>query len=110
MKVLGKRYVWTNMGQDVTRFCHQCYQCQKSAAGKLVPVPMGSQVHAEAPNEVLHFDFLHMGPSSTGEVYVCVLKDDHSGLLQGTNHAAADTDAFLSAAHRWFDLFGIPHV
>ncbi|KAH9185665.1 hypothetical protein AeNC1_012358 [Aphanomyces euteiches] len=106
-QTISERYFWTDMASDVTRFCKQCFHCQKSAAGKVIPVPLGSQIHASMPNEILHFDFLYVGPSDTGEQYVCLLKDDHSMLVQYTPHVAADTEAFCTAAHRWFDLFGI---
>ncbi|OQR81193.1 hypothetical protein ACHHYP_16666 [Achlya hypogyna] len=42
------------------------HTCDKGLRWSLIL--MGSQIHADKPNEVLHFDFLYMGHSTTGEV------------------------------------------
>ncbi|KAH9137013.1 hypothetical protein AeRB84_018060 [Aphanomyces euteiches] len=90
LKVVSERFTWCDLIKDVKLFCSQCFHCQKLASGTMVPVPLGSEIHASRPNEVLHFDFFYMGPSDTGDMYVCILKDDHSMCLQGTNHPSAD--------------------
>lgn len=46
--------------------------------GNKIPRPLSSVVHASRSNEVLPFYYLYLGGSTTGNMYVFVLKDDIS--------------------------------
>jgi hypothetical protein len=47
-----------------------------------VPRPLGTQLHATKPNEILHFYFLYIGLSKDGKYqHLLLLKDDLSGYL-----------------------------
>ena len=44
-------------------FVRQCVHCADTRSGDVVPRPLGETVHGTAPNEVVHFDYLHVGVS-----------------------------------------------
>jgi hypothetical protein len=73
-----------------------------------MPHPLGTQLHATKPNEILPFDFLYIWLSRDGKYqYFLLLKDDLSGYLWlvqcRTPYAAATVDALM----RWFAVFGV---
>jgi hypothetical protein len=62
-----KEYVaWTTMAKDVKVFVQNCMHCVATVARDKVPRPLGTQLHATKPNEILHFDFLYIGLSRDG--------------------------------------------
>jgi hypothetical protein len=76
-----KEYVaWTTMAKDVKFFVQNCLHCVATIRGDQVPRPLGTQLHATKPNEILPFGFLYIGLSRHGKYkYLLLLKDDLSG-------------------------------
>ncbi|CAM9685520.1 unnamed protein product, partial [Sphacelaria rigidula] len=78
--------VWQGIKTNVREFVRQCLHCADSRAGGFVPRPFGETVHGTTPNEVVHFDFLHVGESGplasqglsedAGFRYILVIMDD----------------------------------
>jgi hypothetical protein len=62
-----------------------------TTGGLRTPRPLGEAIHAERPNQVLHFDFLFMGLATTEQKYILILKDDFSGFIM--LHACHDADS-----------------
>ena len=66
-------------------FVRQCLHCADTRSGDVVPRPPGETVHGTAPNEVVHFDYLHVGgsgpqasqglPENGGFRYILVIMD-----------------------------------
>ena len=108
---LAKSFQWTSLHEDVKDFCQQCIHCLSTSGGMRVPRPLGEQIHATKPNEVLHFDFLYMKklPKNGGK-YILVLKDDFSNLVFLSTHETADADAVVEAITKWASFFGVPHT
>ena len=75
--------------------------------GNRVPRPMGHTLHADLPNEVIHFDFLYMGPSDTGQKYALILKDDASSFLSLEAYDGADVTAAVESLMRWLASFAV---
>jgi Integrase core domain/Integrase zinc binding domain len=104
-----KEYLaWTTMAKDVKVVVQNCLHCVATIPGDKVPRPLGTQLHATKPNEILHFDFLYIDLSRDGKYkYLLLLKDYLSGYLWlvscRTAHAAATVDALM----RWFSVFGV---
>jgi hypothetical protein len=70
------------MEMDVKVFVQYCLHCVATIPEENVPRPLGTQLHATKPNEILHFDFLYVGLSRDGKYqYSLLLKDDLSGYL-----------------------------
>jgi transposase InsO family protein len=73
-----------------------------------VPRPLGTQLHATKPNEILHFDFLYIGLSRDRKYqYLLLLKDDLSGYLWLVPCRMADAAATVDALMRWLAVFGV---
>jgi Integrase zinc binding domain len=67
-----KEYVaWTTMAKDVKVFVQNCLHCVATVPGDKVPHPLGTKLHATKPNEILHFDFLHIGLSRAESISTC---------------------------------------
>ena len=78
-EIMGKRFWWPGMNKDIDKFIHQCLLCVKSRGGGMVPRPLGAQLRASKPKELLHFDFLQMAlTADEGDEYLLVLKDGFS--------------------------------
>jgi Integrase core domain/Integrase zinc binding domain len=103
-----KEYVaWTTMAKDVKVFVQNCLHCVATIPEDKVPRPLGTQLHATKPNEILHFDFLYIGLSRDGTYqYLLLLKDDLSGYLWIVPRRTADAAATGNALMRWFAVFG----
>jgi Integrase zinc binding domain len=98
-----KEYVaWTTMAKDVKVFVQNCLHCVATIPGDKVPRPLGTQLHATKPNEILHFDFLHFGLSRDGKYqYLLLLKDNLSGYLWLVTCRTTDAAATVDALMRW---------
>jgi hypothetical protein len=76
-----KEYVaW--MAKDVKVFVQNFLHCVATIPGDKVHLPLGTQLHATKPNEILHFDSLYIELSRDGKYqYLLLLEDDLSGHL-----------------------------
>jgi transposase InsO family protein len=71
-----------------------------------VPRPLGTQLHATKPNEILRLDFLYIGLSRDGKYqYLLLLTDDLSGYLWLVPCRTADAAATVDALMQWFAVF-----
>jgi transposase InsO family protein len=72
-----------------------------------LPGPLGTQLHATKPNEMLHLDFIYIGLSRQGKnQYLLLLKDDQRGYLWLVPCRTTDAAATVDAMMRWFAVFG----
>ena len=54
VEILSQNVFWENMERDVATWRAQCLQCLKLAQGGWIPRPLGLQLIAEFPGEVLN--------------------------------------------------------
>jgi Integrase core domain/Integrase zinc binding domain len=105
---IKKYVVWTTMAKDFKVFAQNCLHCVATIPEDKVPRPLGTQLHATKPNEILHFDFLSIGLSRNGKYqYLLLLKDDSSGYPWLLPCRTADAAATVNALMRWFAVFGV---
>ncbi|OQR83686.1 hypothetical protein ACHHYP_14408 [Achlya hypogyna] len=97
---------WSTMKADVDYFLKSCLHCMK-VRGKVVPRPYGATLHAEKPNELLHFDWLSLPTAYNGMAYVLVMKDDMSGFCILYPSSTADATTTAQALMHWFAMFGV---
>jgi Integrase zinc binding domain len=64
---ITKYVAWTTMAKDVKVFVQNCLHYVATVPGDQVPRPLGTQLRATKPNEILHFDFLYIGLSRDGK-------------------------------------------
>jgi transposase InsO family protein len=96
------------MAKDVKVFLKTCLHCVSTIPGDIVPCPLGTQLHATKPNEILHFDFLYIRLSSDGKYqYLLLLKDALSLYLWPVTCRTADAAATVDALMRWFAVFRV---
>jgi hypothetical protein len=97
-----KEYVaLTTMVKDVKVFVQNCLHCIATIPGDKVPRPLGTQINAIKPNEILHLDFLYIGLSRDGKYqFLLLLKDDLSGYLWLVPCRTADAVATVDALMR----------
>ena len=81
LKNISEHFFWQTMQADITSFCNTCLHREATTGGLRKPRPFAHTMHADRPNELLHFDYLYMNESATGEKYVLILKDDASSFI-----------------------------
>jgi transposase InsO family protein len=96
------------MANAVKVFVQNWLHCVATITKDKVLRPLGTQLHAIKPNEILHFDFLYIRLSIDGKYeYLLLLKDDLSGYLWLVPCLTADAAATVDALMRWFVVFGV---
>ena len=95
------------MKTDISVFCNTCLHCLTTIGGQRVPRPLGHAIHADKPNQLIHFNFLYMYPGDDNMKYVFIIKDDHSSfvLLEATEDCDAQTAT--KTLLKWFSMFGV---
>lgn len=101
-------FTWTGLRRDTTDFVQSCLFCVLSKTGSKIPRPLSRTLHASRPNEVLHFDYLYLGASESGEMYVLVLKDDLSGYCWIEETKSANAEHAAATLARWNRTFTSP--
>lgn len=79
--IIKDKLVWSTMHSDIKSLVQSCIVCVLCSIGSKVLRPLGQQLHSKEVSELLHFDFLYTGESSTGEEYILILKDDFYGYV-----------------------------
>ena len=62
-------------------------------------------IHAVKPNEIIHFDFLYMGPGIHNFKYILVIKDDLSSYVWLCPATSANAETVAKELSRWIDTF-----
>ena len=96
------------MKTGISVFCSTCLHYLSTVGGERVPRTLGHTIHADRPNEMIHFDFLYMHGTETGDKkYIMIIKDDHPSffMLQAIEDATAESAAWCLL--QWFSLFGV---
>ena len=79
--IVRENFYSGSVQEDVSEFVRSCIHCIITRAVEVVPRPLGSALHGKPPNEVVHIDFLYMGPGIGDLKYILVVKDDLSGFV-----------------------------
>jgi hypothetical protein len=102
-------FTWPNMRDQVKRWVCKCLQCIKLAGGKLMPRPLGHQLLATLPMEVVAIDFLDMGRGKGGYKYLLVIVGQltRTSVMVATKDETAHTAATIFCT-RWLAFFPDP--
>lgn len=106
---LRKKFFWATMTTDVRIFVRSCIHCLSTTGGEKVPRPFGSSVHGTSANDLLQFDYIEIAPSSTGEKYVLMLRDDHSEYCWFFAFPDTSAENATRAIIDWSAAFGVPN-
>ncbi|KAG3194621.1 hypothetical protein PC128_g9193 [Phytophthora cactorum] len=107
LEKIANEFFWKNIEKDIEVFVRRCLHCASTLGGPPQPHLLGEAMHAERPNELIHWDFLYMGDSTSGETYVLVIKDDASKLVWLVPCEAADAETIFHCLTDWFSIFGV---
>ena len=110
-KQIEECFWWPNMAADVKWWAEHCLQCIKLAGGDIMPRPMGYQLRATQPMEVVAMDFLDMPTSRKkwGFKAVLVIVDQLTRVCTCTptkDKTAATAAKIL--VDRWLSFFPDP--
>lgn len=91
----------------ILEFTKQCLLCIQTKGGHSIPRPLGRTIQAQAPNDVIHFDFYHVGLADNGWDSILVVKDGltHFVELQGCGRKSVDLT--VETLLGWFKRYGI---
>ena len=103
---IKNHFWWKNIDAEIKAFCLSCIHCLITHTGQLIPRPLGHTLHAEKPNEIIHFDFCYITPGENGFDYVLILKDDLSGFVRLVPATNANAETTADALIDWFSCFG----
>ena len=98
---------WRTMKQDISAFCDSCFHCISTIGGKRNPRPMGHALHADKPNEIIHFGYLIMGASLSEEAYTLIIKDDLSTYTWLLPVKAIYAETSADCLLKWFAAFSV---
>lgn len=104
-KTIADKFSWPTLSDDVKKFVRGCLHCM-IVGDRVIPRPFGEAIHASAPNEVIHFDFLSLPESKSGSQYILVLKDDMSSYCELIVCDEATADTACRGLLDWFKRFG----
>ena len=96
------------MREDVAKWRKSCLQCVKNAKGDTVPRPLGTMLIPEFAGEVLMSDYIEIGPSDEGFVYVLMSVDKLSKLVEFVPTEAATAIPVSKAIIDWGSRYGLP--
>ncbi len=103
---LRERFTWSTLDADAAALVANCIHCIMAKTGQKIPRPLSATLHATLPNQVIHFDFLYMGPGTDKAKYILVVKDDLSSYTWLHVAAHADAETCAAALARWIRTFG----
>ena len=107
---IKKHFYWKYMNKDIDLFCKNCLHCRVSG-DSMIPRPLGEAIHGSKRGEVLHYDYLNVGPSSDEYEhvykYVLVIKDDFSGFVELVPCSNADSSHVVKALLYWYSRYGV---
>ena len=106
-KILERRFIWKNMKEQVAEFLKQCIHCLAVNGGRKIPRPWGSTMHADKPNQIIWFDFLHVGQSYNGFKYLLTIRCAFSGYIELIPAKQCDSVTASKGLLDWFKRFGI---
>jgi uncharacterized protein YcbX len=95
------------VSKDIKVFVGSRFHCIASAQGETTPRPRGEALHAFKPNEIIHLDYLYMGPSVDDTKYVLIAKDDYSNYVWLKQCKNVDADSTAAVLIEWFAAFGV---
>lgn len=104
--IVKESFWWRNMARDISELIKGCLHCMVTRTGSMVPRPLGSALHGNRPNEVVHMDYLYMGPACDDKLYLFLIRDDLSGYVWLWPTDSCTSEAAAEALSVWIGVFG----
>jgi hypothetical protein len=100
---------WPGMEKDVKSFVSACIHCMASRKSIMLR-PWGEQVRSSARNQLIAFDFLHMGTSSQGNKKVLVVTDALTSFTKLFIAREENASIVATSLFEWIAMFGRPEI
>ena len=110
VKLINEVFTWHGMNDEVQQWVARCLQCIKLAGGGRIPRPMGHQLLAQKPMEVVALDFMSIRANRWGGYkHILVIVDQLTRIcvLVPTKNQTAATAARIFC-ERWLAFFPEP--
>lgn len=107
-RALRQKFFWTTLPDEIALLVQSCIHCVSTTGGEKVPRPFGPALHGTIPNDLFQFDYIELGDSETGDKYILMVREDHSGyswLYPATTTNAKTAEIALLD---WSPAFGAP--
>ena len=108
LATLQRSFFWQDMKKETEGWRKQCFQCLKLATGDTVPRPLGSQLLAERPGEIVSMDYIKMGTAKSGFNYVLMIVDRFTRLVMFIPTAEPTAIHAARGLMRWSSQHGLP--
>jgi RNase H-like domain found in reverse transcriptase/Reverse transcriptase (RNA-dependent DNA polymerase) len=108
VSLLSKEFKIQDLHKKASDFCRSCLLCLHVKGGQTIPRPWAECEPLPDRNEELHFDYLFIGDSDTGERYILVLKDGASPYCMLRAAVSADAKTTALTILEWAGMFGMP--
>lgn len=108
-KSLAVGFAWMRMKASGQSFVTNCLRCLVGKLEHKLLHPISLTLHATRPDDILHFDYLHVGLAFTDLKYFFVLKDDLSSYLWLHPCRVANAEIASHFMSRWFTIFTAMH-
>jgi transposase InsO family protein len=99
---------WPGLRGDARAFVQGCLQCRNNKGPRVIPRPLGETLRGVERNEVLHMDYLFMGPGMEENRYLLVLKDGFTGYTELISCRSPTALVAAQALTAWCARFGAP--
>jgi hypothetical protein len=104
---LQGRVWWPSLRQDLSALIDSCIHCIQNKK-PFVKRPFGQQVAPSHRNEIVSFDFVHLGTSRHGNVKLLVICDRFTNFTQLHPVRSENAEQTATALLLWFGSFGVP--
>lgn len=104
-----QQFVWKTLYADVKFFMSSCIHSPCSSGGTRVKCPLRAAMHRTKRNDLIQFDYLELGQSSTEDKYVLLVGDDHSVYFWPFSFAKINAKYSAHAILDWCAAFGTPY-
>ena len=108
LRTLSSLFYWDSIVEDVGLFVKACIHCLSTTGGDRVPRPFAPAVHGTKPNDLVQFDYIHMAQCATGDKYILMIRDDHSGYTWFYPSPTTSAEQASHALIDWCAAFGAP--
>ena len=105
---MKRQFTWKDLEKEAQQWRAQCLQCIKLYSGEVIPRPLGSQLLAEKPGEIVSLDYIKLGATKTGYQYAPMMVDRFTRLVMFVPAGTATAILAARTLIRWGAQHGLP--